>query len=30
VGPAGDVFLYEIGTMTVAGQTLDAARAAIL
>lgn len=30
VGPAGDVFLYEIGAMTVAGQTLDAARAAIL
>jgi len=30
VGPAGDVFLAEIGTMTVAGQTLEAARAAIL
>src|ERR1041385_7746100 len=30
VGPTGDVFLAEIGTMTVAGQTLEAARAAIL
>jgi protein involved in polysaccharide export with SLBB domain len=30
VGPAGDVFLSEIGIMAVAGQTLEAARAAIL
>ena len=30
VGPAGDVFLSEIGTMSVAGQTLEAARASIL
>jgi protein involved in polysaccharide export with SLBB domain len=30
VGPAGDVFLSEIGIMSVAGQTLQAARAAIL
>jgi len=30
VGPAGDVFLSEIGTINVAGQTLDAARVTIL
>lgn len=30
VGPAGDVFLVEIGTLNVAGQTLAAARLAIL
>src|SRR5262245_66049873 len=30
VGPAGDVFLSEIGGMSVAGQTLAAARPAIL
>jgi len=30
VGPAGEVFLSEIGSVTVAGQTLAASRAAIL
>jgi protein involved in polysaccharide export with SLBB domain len=30
VGPAGDVFLSEIGTLSVSGQTLDVARATIL
>jgi protein involved in polysaccharide export with SLBB domain len=30
VGPAGDVFLSEIGIMSVAGHTLEVARAAIL
>jgi len=30
VGPAGDIFLSEVGGMNVAGQTLAAARSAIL
>jgi protein involved in polysaccharide export with SLBB domain len=30
VGPAGDLFLSEMGTLQVAGQTLEAARLAIL